>query len=356
MSERMPALDAKLPRGEAVLAKEAARQQAVDAFKLIDTLNETAYDDITKLAASICGTKVALLSIVDGDRQWFRSKVGLEMTETSRDESFCVHAIEVPDEVMVVPDATLDARFATNPLVTGEPRIRFYAGAPLVLSSGDTLGALCVIDDKARDITPDQIAALAMLSRQVTAQIELRRLVSVLAKTNETLSHQSVTDVLTGIPNRRAYNHRVLEEFSRARRVGAPLSLLLIDVDHFKLYNDVFGHPAGDEAVYAVAQVLAAAIRPYDFLARYGGEEFVVLLPGTDQDRAVASAERLRQVVAAATIPHKAMTISVGVATLAPDWDIEHLLFAADRGLYTAKRTGRNRVVVGNAMEPVSQG
>jgi diguanylate cyclase (GGDEF)-like protein len=355
MFDAVPVLGAKLPRGEAVLAKEEARQLAVDSFKLIDTLNETAYDDITRLAASICGTKIALLSIVDSDRQWFRSRVGIDITETGRDESFCVHAIELPHEVMVVPDATLDARFKDNPLVTGEPRIRFYAGAPLMLSSGDTLGALCVIDDEARDITADQIAALAMLSRQVTAQIELRRLVSMLATANETLSHQSVTDVLTGIPNRRAYNHRVLEEFSRARRVGAPLSLLLIDVDHFKLYNDVFGHPAGDEAVYAVAQVLATAIRPYDFLARYGGEEFVVLLPGTDQDRAVASAERLRQVVAAATIPHRAMTISVGVATLAAEWDIENLLFAADRGLYTAKRTGRNRVVVGTAVEPMSQ-
>jgi diguanylate cyclase (GGDEF)-like protein len=337
------------------VAKEAARQQAVESFKLIDTLNETAYDDITRLAASICGTKIALLSIVDKDRQWFRSRVGFDVTETSRDVSFCVHAITLPNEVMVVPDATRDPRFADNPLVTGEPGIRFYAGAPLVLSSGDALGALCVIDDQARNITQEQIAALAMLSRQVTAQIELRRLVSILATTNETLSHQSVTDVLTGIPNRRAYNHRILEEFSRARRVGAPLSLLLIDVDHFKLYNDVFGHPAGDEAVRAVAQVLAAAIRPYDFVARYGGEEFVVILPGTDQDRAVASAERLRQVVASATLPHKSMTISIGVATLTEDTDMEGLLFAADRGLYTAKRSGRNRVVVGAAVTPVNQ-
>jgi len=138
---------------------------------------EEAYDAITYLAAEICGAPIALISIVDKDRQWFKSRVGLDVTETPRDVAFCAHAIHQPSSLLIVPDASADPRFSTNPLVTGDPSIRFYAGAPLVSPAGNALGVLCVIDREPRRLTSQQEKALAALSIQVMALLELRRTV-----------------------------------------------------------------------------------------------------------------------------------------------------------------------------------
>jgi len=157
-----------------VPADEADRLCALKEFDILDTLPEQAFDDLTLLAAHICGTPVALVTLVDEDRQWFKSRVGFELEETPRYQSFCAHAILQP-EVFVVEDALNDERFANNPLVTLDPRIRFYAGAPLVTQGGASLGTICVIDREPRGLTPQQVAALRALSRQVMAQLELRR-------------------------------------------------------------------------------------------------------------------------------------------------------------------------------------
>jgi len=153
---------------------EARRIEALRQYAVLDTLPEQALDDLTALAAQICGTPIALISLVDDNRQWFKSKVGLDMTETPRDVSFCGHTVHQRD-LLVVPDATQDERFVQNPMVTGEPRIRFYAGAPLVNPEGAALGALCVIDHVPRTLTKVQEQALGVLSRQVMTHLELRR-------------------------------------------------------------------------------------------------------------------------------------------------------------------------------------
>lgn len=154
---------------------EQARLTALRDFEILDTLPEAAYDDITRIAAEICGTPIALVSLVDENRQWFKSRYGLKTEQTSRDAAFCAHAILEPDSLLVIEDAARDPRFADNPLVTGEPGIRFYAGAPLVTADGHALGTLCVVDRVPRRLDDGQRQTLKALARQVVAQMELRR-------------------------------------------------------------------------------------------------------------------------------------------------------------------------------------
>ncbi|MCX5933194.1 MAG: GAF domain-containing protein, partial [Pseudanabaena sp. LacPavin_0818_WC45_MAG_42_6] len=153
---------------------ESDRQLALERYNILDTLPEQEYDDLTQLAASICGTPIALISFIDLDRQWFKSRVGLDTLETPRDISFCGHAV-ANDEFLNVPDAIQDPRFADNPLVVNEPNIRFYAGVPLKTSDNFNLGTLCVIDSQPHDLTPQQIKQLEALGRLVISQLELRR-------------------------------------------------------------------------------------------------------------------------------------------------------------------------------------
>ncbi len=153
---------------------EAGRLQELNRLSVMDTQEEQAYDDITRLAAEMSGAPMALISLVDGSRQWFKARVGLQARETPREHGFCAEAIQTPGQMLIVRDALADPRFAANPLVTGEPRIRFYAGAPLVSSTGHVLGTVCVIDTQPRDLTEDQLERLRFLSQQVVSMLEAR--------------------------------------------------------------------------------------------------------------------------------------------------------------------------------------
>jgi anti-sigma regulatory factor (Ser/Thr protein kinase) len=155
-------------------ADEKARVQALHSYRILDTDPEKAFDDLTILASHICETPVALISLIDSDRQWFKSRVGVEVRETPREISFCAVAIQQPN-LFVIPDATKDPRFSSNPFVVSDPKIRFYAGAPFISSDGHPLGTLCVVDVVPRQLNPSQQNALLALSRQVQAQFELRR-------------------------------------------------------------------------------------------------------------------------------------------------------------------------------------
>ncbi|MEN9229670.1 MAG: PAS domain S-box protein [Thermostichus sp. DG02_5_bins_236] len=172
-------------------ANEAQRLAALREYRVLDTAPEASFDELVRLAAYICGTPVALVSLIDADRQWFKAKLGLEVEQTSRDVAFCAHAILSPQEPLVVEDAQQDERFADNPFVTGDPHIRFYAGIPLVNPEGNALGTLCVIDYQARQLSPEQLEQLKALGHQVVAQMELRRSLTQLSHTPLTLPHQS---------------------------------------------------------------------------------------------------------------------------------------------------------------------
>ncbi|QEL15754.1 sensor domain-containing diguanylate cyclase [Limnoglobus roseus] len=606
-------------------ADESSRLEALRAFNVLDTPPEREYDDLTRLAATICGTPISVISLIDRDRQWFKAKVGVDAEQTSRDIAFCPHAI-LGRELFVVADAATDERFHDNPLVTGAPHIRFYAGAPLTTPEGFNLGTLCAIDRTPRTLTPEQQDALRVLARQVVAQLILRRQVVALANevrerrklevklraeqdrfrafmdhspaiaymkdaagrfvfVNKTLADRfdrpvdawvgktdhdlfaaefadeyrahdvqvlagseavqyseatperdgritrwrsykfpftdasgrrmlagmsvdvtaeklaedavrasenkfrttvdrlaegvcvvdaattrfveantallgmlgytaeeflaldpfdivagetpdlfarntramfdvlacdgrcdvgrrhyrrkdgsvvpvdlrvtvvpnggaglhavivrditeqvehenrlfdyqtqleeanarlkalAVTDGLTGVKNRAAFNERLGEEFDRATRYGHPLSLILLDVDHFKAFNDTFGHPAGDEVLKIVATTLQTVARGTDFVTRYGGEEFAIVLPDTELSGALVVAERCRRALAGRSWSRRPVTASIGVGTLTPTTaDSAELLAEADAALYRSKQAGRNRVSHGSGV------
>jgi diguanylate cyclase (GGDEF)-like protein len=326
---------------------------------------EKAYDDITDLAAMICDTSVALVSLTDAGQQRFKSQHGVSTDEIGSAVPFCEETIAHPMDLFVVTDALQDVRFAAMARTINGMPIRFYAGAALVTSKGDAFGTLCVIDQKPRQLTAEQQHALLALSRQVVAQIELTHAVEELetntAKlrtyqaqleeyhqrlelTNARLRTLSVTDDLTGLNNRFAFEENLRNEFDHAQRSKSPFSLLFLDTDHFKYYNDEFGHPAGDDALRFIARYLKECMREQDFVARIGGDEFVVLLPGTTRESASMLAERCRKTLAAATWPKRPLTVSIGVSSLeGRKISSDALIAEADQALYRAKAGGRNQ-------------
>jgi diguanylate cyclase (GGDEF)-like protein/PAS domain S-box-containing protein len=455
-------------------AGEANRLAALRSYNVLDTLPEEDFDDIVRLTSVICDVPVALITLIDEGRQWFKARIGTDIEQTPRAVSFCAHALEQP-ELLIVPDTTQDERFAANPLVTGGPQVRFYAGAPLRTPEGQALGTLCTLDSRPRTLSAGQQDALLILSRQVMAQLELRRRISdqerlirdrgrvearlrlletaverandviliteaepfdqlgpaivyvnpaftqmtgytpeevlgetprilqgpdtdrtvtakirknlvrwkpvqvevlnyrkdgtqfwselnivpianekgrfthwvsiqrdvtarkaeqtkaeqinlelerrvqertralkaanealeaeiaerkVLEVQRETLLAEAVQradlDSLTGLWNHRGFQRRLEDEADRVQRSGGRLVMAMVDVDNFKFFNDVYGHPVGDEILRQVASALSASCRSYDTLARFGGDEFALLATVPETEDVESLAERLR--------------------------------------------------------------
>jgi len=471
---------------------EETRLHALAAVNILDTPPEQEYDELLRLACSLSGTPMGAITLLDRERQWFKSKIGIDADEGSRDESFCGHTI-LGDELLEVEDTVRDKRFAGHPMVTGGPHIRFYAGVPLSTPEGLNLGALCVIDDKPRKLSADQRQVLEILAKQVVAKIRTRKQVERLEQSleqslaherelrvnrrlfsafmdncpvvailkdedgrmvwynrpccerfgvnreewlgktdaerwpagraaeiraydlsalesgrvletceaeraadgstlywnayrfrfvdqsgkrfvaslaiditraataeaevahyqreleiaNEQLRELAITDALTGVKNRRAFDERLRHEFALAARHNLPLSLMMLDVDHFKGFNDAYGHTEGDAMLRAIAAVIRKDVRSTDMVARYGGEEFAVILPSTGREEAHLMAERICRAVEAMDSSHRKMTISIGIASKTPEIENrDHFLALADEALYHAKNKGRNRVAV----------
>ncbi len=316
---------------------ETERLAELLQYRILDTDPEDAFDRVTRLAAKVMGAPIALVSFVDKDRQWSKSRYGLEADETPRASAFCAHAI-MESKVMVVDDAAADPRFRDNPHVVADPSIRFYAGAPLRSPRGNNLGTLCVMDKKPRTLSPEDRGLLADLAAVVMDEVELRSRAS--------------TDSLTGVLNRRYFDEIGEVEFRRSKRYGHAFSVVMLDVDFFKSVNDRFGHPAGDEVLRQVAQKLRQGLREHDILARYGGEEFVILLTETSPADASHIAERLRRraVVELHAAPADCrITSSAGLASRRPsDTELADIIARADAALFRAKAEGRDRVVNGD--------
>ncbi|HEY0785144.1 MAG TPA: sensor domain-containing diguanylate cyclase [Acidobacteriaceae bacterium] len=343
--------------------REERRLAALYELAVLDTEEEQKYDDLTRLASFICDAPMSLISLVDRERQWFKSRQGMDLAETPRSEAICDYTVQQA-ELFIVEDAALDARFREMPLVRSGV-IRFYAGTPILSPDGHSVGSLCVLDSVPRQLSEQQKNALQVLGRQAGAYLlistqvrallksaeerrlveqELRRSKEQLEEANRRLMELASTDALTGLANRRGMEARMRQKESG----GEPaLSMLMIDVDHFKRVNDLLSHETGDLVLQRVAALLRSCTRETDTLCRYGGEEFVLLLPGADHEAALQRAERLRQAVELDVDGVAAVTVSIGVATAQPDGrgvGLPGLLAAADKALYLAKAQGRNCV------------
>lgn len=471
---------------------ENAGLKTIWTQELLNSLPERECNELVQLTAAICGTPVGLLTLLDEQQQWFRATDEWKQRETPREAAFCTYAVQ-HSGLLEVMDPLADPRFASNPLVTGNPVIRFFSGIPLHMASGDLLGTLCVIDTVPRILTADQRRILQILGKQVSARLELlvqrtlleqalkekekaaaglraseelfrafmnaspflsyikdadgrllfynksfaerfgvneytwlgrtdeqlwsrdttdsvrihdlevmaggqmvetqqqilgpdgtigslrsfkfpchdsagnmllagvavdisaevahkaelERYHRELEEANNRLRRLAVTDELTELRNRRAFEERLGIEFSMARRRKRELSVLLIDVDDFKQINDQWGHAAGDEVLRRLGTVLRSTVRLPDLPARYGGEEFVVLLPESGEPSALGLARRLMERVAAEKWEYAPLTVSIGLAsmnnTLVNGFQLVEM---ADEALYAAKRTGKNRVIV----------
>ncbi len=333
---------------------EHERLEALLSLDVLDTAPDGRLDEIIGLAAELCGVPMAALSLVDSDRQWFKSHRNLPCTETTRDVAFCAHTI-LSESVMVVEDATTDVRFFDNPLVTDEG-FRFYAGAPLISADGHAVGTICVIDTVVRTIEPWQEQMLQVLARQAMAQLRLRRLVDDhnevlddLDMANRNLHFLATHDPLTGVLNRRAVTD-LIDGLVTANGSGSVSSaLMFIDLDHFKDVNDTYGHEAGDRVLVTIADRIHLGARGDDAVARLASDEFVVLIPNAADYAPEALARRLLQAIAV-PVDHKGTSINVSASIGIARWG-DHVLSATDlmrdasAAMNYAKLEGRNRTV-----------
>jgi len=309
-------------------ANEAERLHALRTLQILDTSHEERFDRVTRMAKRMFGVEISLVSLVDDDRQWFKSKQGLDATETSREIYFCGHAIN-QDGLFIIPNAIEDVRFCDNPLVTDAPNIRFYAGYPLKLRQGINLGTLCLIDSEPKYLNEEDKQLLNDLGAMIEQEIRSIQLATL--------------DELTLISNRRGF--LTLAEHSQkvCRRKSIPMSVVLFDLNKFKHINDNYGHHEGDYALKKFAEVMRSVFRESDVIGRLGGDEFVAMLTGARDEQITIFLERFKtEMDAMNTFINKPYLIeySAGVASFTYDAELslEEMIAEADSAMYEKKK------------------
>lgn len=310
---------------------EAARIDRLHALNILDTAAEERFDRLTRLASRLFNVPIALVSLVDMNRQWFKSCVGLGASETPRDISFCGHAI-LGDDIFCIPDARADERFADNPLVTSDPHIRFYAGCPLTVSEGIKVGTLCLIDTVPHEFGAEDRTLLHDLAMLVEKELTAIQIATI--------------DELTGLSNRlwlRSVGDRTLGLCVRHKK---PAVLFFFDLDRFKAVNDRFGHAEGDSALKTFANLLSQTFRTSDIVVRLGGDEFVALVTDCTVADSKIAINRLQHVIDGYNLTSQRgydLAFSVGVIAYDPaeHGSFEELLAEADNAMYERKRQRR---------------
>ena len=315
---------------------EHQRMAALDRYYVMDTPAEQPFDTITRLTRHVFGVPISTITFLDGHRQWFKSRDGLSEPELPRSASFCNQTIRAK-AMLVVPDAFEDDRFRDNPVVTGAPYLRFYAGVPLIAPSGEPIGTLCAMDTEARDFGPADAATLADLGKLVMTVLELRQYTTV--------------DALTGALTKNAFQDEAGRALALAKRHKQDLGCLMLGLHGLAAVTKRYGSERGDAILAECARTLQSGLRTSDVIGRMGDEAFAVLLPMTGRSGASDVAERLRSTLEA--LRHAGpdgafqVTASFGIAAMtSPTDSVDLLLARADAALHRAQRDGGSRCEV----------
>lgn len=328
---------------------EDRRIDSLYRLNLLETPAEERFDRVVRLAKRVFDVPIVTIGLVDSTREWFKSAHGMPHEQISRRASFAAHVVAEEREI-VTPDTRRNPRFESNPLVTGDPYVRFFAGYPLRSKDGGIVGAFSVYDFRPRQMAEEDLLTLRDLAAIIDAELAISRMTPALRELMRQMktSGEARIDSLTRLWNRAAVLEIVDREILYAREVERPFSILLIDIDRLRSINDTHGAGSGDEVLVEVSRRMRATLRPYDSIGRYGGEEFLIMLPDAERDAAWAAAERIRADIANARMLDGAdVTVTVGVATSSGDpGRPADLVRQAERALFEAKKSGGNRVYV----------
>lgn len=311
---------------------ESARIARLRLLNILDTEPEERFDRLTRIARKMFAVPIAQITLIDSDRQWFKSGADGDVRETPREVSFCAHAI-LGQEILHVSDASRDPRFSDNPLVMNAPKIRFYAGCPLKVGE-ENLGTLCLIGDEPRALDADERALL----KDLAAMAEQELLALQLATTDE----------LTTLSNRRGFAVLAEHTLRICKRMDKPATLLYLDLNRFKAINDTFGHAEGDRALRLFAESLIEVLRDSDVIGRLGGDEFAALLTGAESLNVPGILARLRATLRS-TSQSKGLEYEVGFSAGQVEFDpsrddsIQQLLAHADSAMYRSRENRAER-------------
>lgn len=334
---------------------EEQKQEVLQRYKILTDTKVADTSQIAKMASVAFDVPIVFVSLNQRYRKWFDARVGIHPDEARAVEDFCSLA-QLCQTVFIVEDVQSEPYFAGEKAVTGAPGIRFFAGAPLHNPGGQRFGTLCLMDKRPRHFTEREETLLSSMALMVSNDICLRSAgryaVRDLVDAEQEkcdLYNLATIDELTSALNRRSFFYLSQREMRRHSRHHTPLSVIMLDIDHFKRVNDQHGHAVGDQVIRQVSQIVFDTVRDGDIFGRLGGEEFGLILPDTELDGAAKLAERLRK--AAANLSFKTskdafkITISLGVdEPCSSEGSITAALDRADQALYRAKQLGRNRV------------
>lgn len=259
-------------------ADESVRLETLRNLKILDTRPEERFDRVTRLAKRVFNARYALVTLIDANRQWFKSCQGLDVAETPRDISFCGHTI-LRNEVLIVKDMHIDERFSDNPLVQANPDIRFYAGCPLAAPNGQNVGTLCIIDDKVRDMSDEDLQLLRELGQMVEEEFAVAEIVHC--------------DPVTGLSNRDGFIDIGRHLLALCERNELPVTLMQFKLPNLDLIRAAMGEAGADRAVVEFAELLMTNIRISDIVGRYSNDEFLALLTGADDANVAVARQRI---------------------------------------------------------------
>lgn len=336
---------------------EEKRLKTLESLGLLDTPIDGRFEKITKMVCRILDVPIALFNLIDADRQFYKSAIGISATQAPKKAAFCTHAIH-EDYMLLIPNTHKDERFHDNPFVTGEHLdIGFYAGCPIRAPNGMPIGTLCAIDKKPRDMSEEQLESLRDLADMIETEIKMIGLSNSQQTLIEELDEArrlAMIDPMTRLWNRSGVNALLEKEIQESIRSQTPITIVITDIDHFKKVNDTYGHPTGDAVITEVAKRLSIALRTEDVVGRIGGEEFLIILTNAKPENLEETVERIRQSICETPISHEGqdypVTMSFGAVSAIPNQagDTLRLIKHADDALYEAKKGGRNRVVIGD--------